>query len=128
MTRTIRERPRLAAITALGLACLVVLGLGIGLLAGGGDDSSSDRAAAAERAALHQAQEQRAGGGRARESEPARRPRNARSASSRPARHAARPGRQLAGSGAAGRAEQPGSCAARWPARVPRRISPQSGS
>ena len=60
MTRTIRERPRLAAITALGLACLVVLGLGIGLLAGGGGDSTSDRAAAAERAALRQAQEQRA--------------------------------------------------------------------
>ncbi len=64
MTRTIRERPRLAAMTALGLGCLVALGLAFGLLLGGGDDADSERAAAAERsaerAALRRAQEQRA--------------------------------------------------------------------
>jgi hypothetical protein len=48
VTRTIRERPRLAAITALGLACLVALGLALGLLLGGGDDSGSESAAAAQ--------------------------------------------------------------------------------
>jgi hypothetical protein len=60
VTRTIRERPRLAAITALGLGCLLALGLAFGLLLGNGDDADSDRATAAERAALRRPQEQRA--------------------------------------------------------------------
>lgn len=40
MTRTIRERPRLAALLGLGIACLVGIGLLGGVLLGGGDDSS----------------------------------------------------------------------------------------
>jgi outer membrane murein-binding lipoprotein Lpp len=38
--RTIRERPRYALLLGLGLACLVALGLLIGLLLAGGDDST----------------------------------------------------------------------------------------
>jgi hypothetical protein len=57
VNRAITERPRLAAITALGLAGLVVVGLVLGLLLGGSDDSRSQRA---ERSALRQVQEKRA--------------------------------------------------------------------
>jgi cob(I)alamin adenosyltransferase len=38
--RTIRERPRYALLLGLGLACLVALGLAIGLLLAGGDEST----------------------------------------------------------------------------------------
>jgi chromosome segregation ATPase len=54
--RTIRERPRYALLLGLGLACLVALGLVIGLLLAGGDESSDP---AAERTANLQARELR---------------------------------------------------------------------
>ena len=62
MTRAIRERPRLAALTGAGLVVLVAIGLGAGLLLdGGGESSGADaRRSAAERAATRQAQELRA--------------------------------------------------------------------
>ena len=51
MPRTIRERPRYALLLGLGLACLVALGLVIGLLLAGGDESTDpapDQGAGAE--------------------------------------------------------------------------------
>jgi hypothetical protein len=54
--RTIRERPRYALLLGLGLACLVALGLVIGLLLAGGDESSDP---AAGRTASLQARELR---------------------------------------------------------------------
>ena len=41
MSRTIRERPRLALLVGLGLACLVAVGALAGVLLAGGDDSST---------------------------------------------------------------------------------------
>ena len=60
MTRAIRERPRLAALTAVGLAGLVAIGLAFGLLVGGGDEPDATRAEAAERATVARAKELRA--------------------------------------------------------------------
>ena len=51
MPRTIRERPRYALLLGLGLACLVALGVGAGLLLASGDESTEpapDRGASAE--------------------------------------------------------------------------------
>ena len=42
MTRTIRERPRFAALLGLGVVCLVGLGLLGGVLLGGGDSSGAE--------------------------------------------------------------------------------------
>jgi hypothetical protein len=57
--RTIRERPRYALLLGLGLACLVALGVGAGLLLAGGDESTEpapDRGASAEARELRSAQ------------------------------------------------------------------------
>jgi outer membrane murein-binding lipoprotein Lpp len=54
--RTIRERPRYALLLGLGLACLVALGVLVGLLLAGGDESSDP---ASDRGASTQARELR---------------------------------------------------------------------
>jgi hypothetical protein len=57
LTRTIRERPRFAALLGLGVACLVGVGLLGGVLLGGGEDSSN--AGGRQRAEPVQAQQAR---------------------------------------------------------------------
>jgi hypothetical protein len=42
VSRTIRERPRLALLVGLGLACLVAVGALAGVLVAGGEDSPGD--------------------------------------------------------------------------------------
>jgi predicted RNase H-like nuclease (RuvC/YqgF family) len=42
VTRTIRERPRFAALLGLGVACLVGAGLLAGVLLGGGESSGAE--------------------------------------------------------------------------------------
>jgi hypothetical protein len=59
VTRAIRERPRLAALTAVGLAGLVAVGLAFGLLVGGGEPDATG-AEAAKRAAVARTKELRA--------------------------------------------------------------------
>jgi hypothetical protein len=61
VTRTIRERPRFAALLGLGLACLVGLGLLGGVLLGGGEGSSGGaERERADRLQARQARELRA--------------------------------------------------------------------
>jgi hypothetical protein len=57
VTRTIRERPRFAALLGLGVACLVGVGILGGLLLGGGESSSAEEG---DRVRARQARELRA--------------------------------------------------------------------
>jgi hypothetical protein len=60
LTRTIRERPRFAALLGLGVVCLVALGLLAGVLLGGGDSSGAENPERADRVEARLARELRA--------------------------------------------------------------------
>jgi hypothetical protein len=60
LTRTIRERPRFAALLGLGVVCLVGLGLLGGVLLGGTDSSGADSPDRADRVQTRLARELRA--------------------------------------------------------------------
>ncbi len=60
MPRTIRERPRYAALLGLGLACLVAVGALAGVLLAGGDEPADPDPDAAARVEARQARELRA--------------------------------------------------------------------